>query len=446
MTNFTAEPGSLGKLSWDKGQSGDGADIQRQVWSVEVKGGQAPMVRHGSEQVRAVRMVQDGRLGFAASRTKSWLELKQEALRSCANGPETKLDEPVIGSTAGSNIKSRWTSAMIPQMNGAALTLYHTLQNLSSDFRPSVTISFVQVTAQLTTSNGGQAVWTQGYWDVSAGGRRVNGTDFHGIAETRLKADDIPDINQLGLDLAQRFGWGQDLQTIDSGKYPIVFLPPVTMGLLTSVLARLSGPSLISGNSPWEDQRELQVLSPLLSIFSDATIPDGPRTSPFDDEGTSTGKWALIENGILKNFVLNRDAARHLGLEPQGMGYRPAPTAMPLSLPANLVIQPSASSFSELLNRFPRMLVLNGWIGGRPTNPLRGDIAGNASDLYFSEQGVITGRVKNAVISVNVFDALSHQLVDVGQDASWVAQGMMQAAPGKLPPLLIDHVDVTVRQ
>ena len=47
MTNFTAEPGSLGKLSWDKGESGDGADIQRQVWSVEIKGGQAPMVRHG---------------------------------------------------------------------------------------------------------------------------------------------------------------------------------------------------------------------------------------------------------------------------------------------------------------------------------------------------------------------------------------------------------------
>ena len=217
------------------------------------------------------------------------------------------------------------------------------------------------------------------------------------------------------------------------------------MGLLASVLARLSGPALIAGNSPWEDQREQPVLSSLLSILSDAVIPDGPRTGPFDDEGTATGTWPLIEQGVLKNFVLDRDAARRLGFEPLGMGYRASPNALPMSLPANLVISPGMAPLAEMLTRFPRLLILNGWIGGRPTNPLRGDISGNASDLYYVDHGFVTGRVKNAVVSVNVFDALSHQLLEVGQEVTWATQGMMQAAPGKFPPLLIDQVDVAVR-
>ncbi len=445
MMGFAKEPRPLDQVTWRNGEIGDATDIHRQVWSVEIKGGQNPMVRHGSEKVRAVRVVKEGRLGYATSRTQPWIQLKQEAMIAASHGPETKMDEPVISSRKVPVAESQWCSAMFQQIYDAASALYDDLENLDHEFRPSVMVAYHETATNLSNSTGGHAAWTHGYWDVSAGGRKVSGTDFHGIAETRLGADAIPDVNQVGQDLAKRFLWGQNLQSVDSGKYPIVFLPPVTMGLLASVLARLSGPALIAGNSPWEDQREQPVLSSLLSILSDAVIPDGPRTGPFDDEGTATGTWPLIEQGVLKNFVLDRDAARRLGFEPLGMGYRAAPNALPMSLPANLVISPGMAPLAEMLTRFPRLLILNGWIGGRPTNPLRGDISGNASDLYYVDHGFVTGRVKNAVVSVNVFDALSHQLLEVGQEVTWATQGMMQAAPGKFPPLLIDQVDVAVR-
>ena len=446
MTDFTIDPGRMEDLQWRPGEMGDAADIGRQAWSVELKGGQTPMVQHGSEQVRAMRMVARGRLGFATSRTVSWQQLKEEASRAAASGPETKMDEPVLESRQNTPIRSQWNPSMVSIMTERAHRLYAHLEGLADNFRPAVSVTYHEIVTRLANSNGGQTAWHHGYWAVTAGGRCVDGTDFHGISETQFGAHEIPNVDELFKILQDRFLWGQKVLRITSGQYPIVFLPSVVMGLLTPVLARLSGPALIAGNSTWEDQTDHDVLSPLLTLASDATMPDGPRSAPIDDEGTPAGRWSLIEKGVLKHFILDRDSARRLGFEPLGMGYRAMPNALPTSLPSNLVVNPNLATLDELFNRFPRLLVLNGWIGARPTNPLRGDIAGNASDLYYVEHGTVSGRVKNAVISINAFEALSSQLAAVGREARWVAPGMMQTAPAKLPPLLIDSVDVIVRR
>ncbi|MCL5971433.1 MAG: TldD/PmbA family protein [Firmicutes bacterium] len=446
MTVFTVDPGHLEDLQWRPGEIGDAADLGHQVWSVELKGGQTPMVQHGSEQVRAMRMITAGRLGFATSRTMSWQQLKEEASRAAASGPETSMDEPVLESRSNSFIRSQWDPSMGSLMIERAHRLYAHLEGLADNFRPAVSVTYHEIVTQLANSNGGQTAWRHGYWGITAGGRCVDGTDFHGIAETQFGASEIPNVDDLFNALQDRFLWGQKIQRVMSGQYPMVFLPSVVMGLLTPVLARLSGPALIAGNSAWEDQSDQRVLSPLLTLASDATMPDGPRSAPFDDEGTPTDRWPLIDRGVLKHFVLDRDSSRRLGYEPLGMGYRATPNALPTSLPSNLVIEPNQATLGELLSRFPRMLVLNGWIGARPTNPLRGDIAGNASDLYFVDHGTVSGRVKNAVISINAFEALSSQLAAVGEETRWVAPGMMHTAPAKVPALLIDSVDVTVRR
>ncbi|MDA8194244.1 MAG: metallopeptidase TldD-related protein [Thermaerobacter sp.] len=443
---FTADPGPLAELDWAPGEIGDGADQRRDVWSVEMKGGQTPLVQHGSERVRAVRMVREGRLGFAASRTASWRQLQAQAADAAVAGPETKLDEPVLAAGAISPGVPAFDPAMAPRMSLVARELYSRLEGLADDFRPAVSVAYHQLDTRLMNSSGGKAAWTQGYFALSAGGRRVDGTDFHAIMETRVGMDALTQAGELGNAVAERFAWGRRIQHLAGGRLPIVFLPPVVMSVLMPVLARLSGPALIAGNSPWEAQVGQRVLSPSLTILSDATLPGGPRTAPFDDEGTPTGRWPLIEAGELRHFVLDRDSARRLGHAPRGMGYRPAPNALPAALPANLAIEPGELGLAEWGRRFPRLLVLNGWIGARPTNPLRGDIAGNASELYLMDQGVITGRIKNAVISLNAFEALSQQLAAVGLDAQWLAQGMMQPAPGHVPPLLIDGVDVSMRR
>ncbi len=446
MKAFAERTSGDDEVKWTREDIGDAALLHREVWSVEVKGGQSPMVQHGSEEVRALRIVHQGQLGFSTSRTQGWDELKRMAYEAARNGPDTRLDEPDLNTVRSFTHGPTWQPGYLRHMTEGAQTLYERLASFADDFRPSVSVAYHATRKALSNSRGGSASWEQGYWEITAGGRRVSGTDFHGLNETRLRADAMPDIAELGKSLAERFQWGEKILTVESGSYPVILLAPIVMSLFTSVLARLSGPALMAGNSPWEDRKDQAVLSPLLTLWSDPMTPDGPRTGPFDDEGTPTAVRPLIEQGVLRNFVLDRETAGRLAVEPPGMGYRPALNALPTSLPSNLVIAPGSLSLADLINSFPRVLILQGWIGGRPTNPLRGDISGNASDLYYAEDGAIVGRVKNAVVSLNAFDVLSHQLRAVGSDSRWVPQGMMQAAPGKLVPLLIDGVSVNVRK
>ncbi len=446
MIVYRRTEGVIDGVRWAADEMGEASQSYRQTWALTMQGGQAPMVRHGSEHMRTVRMIKNGRLGMAASRLDGWDSLLREARDALRHGVDVAMDVSEILGGRMVPLVSHWDPDWLSVMDATVRAVYEGLQGLSPDFRPVVTVTYHEDTVEMVTSRGGRGAWMRGYWELTAGGRQVDGTDFHGISGTRLSGHAIPNGQKLLDELQARFQWGCSQSVIQSGQYPVVFLPPVAMGLLTPVLARLSGPALVAGNSPWEDQLGRPVLSAALSVMSDAALPEGPRSGPFDDEGTPTANHALIAQGVLKHFILDRDASRRLGYEPKGMGYRGTLNGPIQSAPANLTVEPGSSTWSELLGRFPSVLILNGWIGGRPTNPMRGDIAGNASDLYWAENGTVMGRVKNAVISVNAFDALREQLVDVGNDPQWIAQGMMQIAPGKVPPILIDQVDVAVKQ
>ncbi|PSR27373.1 MAG: hypothetical protein C7B47_08455 [Sulfobacillus thermosulfidooxidans] len=446
IDKLTAKEDNGGPLSWNAGEVGDGAEIKRSTWTVEIKRGQNPLVQHGTEQVRAVRVINHGRLGYATSRTQPWAQLKEEAYAATPFGPETYMDEPVLEDDESEPAISGWDPSLMPSMMAAAKTLYHKLEDVDPRFRPTVSISYEEIETHLSNSLGGHVAFIRGYWTISAGGRLVTDTDFHAISETRLGPSALSQASELGDVVVERFKMGQPIRSVTPGRYPVVFLPPVVMNLLTPVLTRLSGPSLLAGSSPWDDQAGKPVLSPLFTLISDPTIPGAPRTGRWDDEGTLTQRTPLVEKGILQHFILDRDSAKQRGQEPQGMGFRRTPGTLPAALPANLVLSPGTGELAEWGARFPFLLILGGWIGARPTNPIRGDIAGNASELYVMENGVITGRAKNVVVSVNALDALSHQLLDIGQDSHWVPQGMMTVAPGLLPPVLIDAVDIQVRR
>jgi PmbA protein len=57
-------------------------------------------------------------------------------------------------------------------------------------------------------------------------------------------------------------------------------------------------------------------------VIDDGTIPGLFGSSPFDDEGVRTRRTVVIENGVLKNYLLNTYTARKLGLKTTGNASR----------------------------------------------------------------------------------------------------------------------------
>src|SRR6202041_819961 len=65
----------------------------------------------------------------------------------------------------------------------------------------------------------------------------------------------------------------------------------------------------------WANQLGQQVASSNVTVIDDGTIPGGFGTSPFDGEGLPSRRTVIVENGVLRNYLLNTYTARKLGMK-----------------------------------------------------------------------------------------------------------------------------------
>ena len=440
MTPLFDEPRTSSFMTWSPQDNGEAVGIDLKTWAFSWQTGETPRLQYGEQNVRQLRLIHQGKLGSAISRSASWEQLKTQARETSAFGPVSpvKFHGPSHPVTSPTKTDPPELETLLDWVG----EVRRMLAFMPSTARIRASVRFSNQVAQRTTpSDNGASYVTHQFWNAVVDTRNVQGTDFVELAQLSLGGS-CPTPNQLVDEIETRWRWSKKIVNIPDGRYPIVFLPSVVMSLMVPVLARITGPNLIARNSPWENAINETVASPLLTISSDPTLVGGPRSADEDDEGHPVFVQPLVEHGILRSFVLDELSAGELGDSSTKMGYRPDINQLPQCSPASMVIAPGEHSLTQIINMVPRCLILGGWIGGRSTNPVRGDIAGNASELYYVEHGEVVGRVKNTVISVNAFTALKDQLALIGRDQYWVPPSMLQAAPGYLPPILLDSVDV----
>ncbi|PSR24605.1 MAG: hypothetical protein C7B43_18715 [Sulfobacillus benefaciens] len=439
MTSLFDEPSTPSNMTWNQDDNGEAVGISLKTWTFAWQTGESPRLQYGEQYVRQVRLIHEGKLGSAISRSASWADMKAQAFEASALGPASQVrfrgsPRPLTSPPSDDPPRVETLLEWVGEVRQA-------LSFLPSTARVQASVRFSRQLAERATPPSAVNYVARQFWSAALSARNVQGTDFVELSRSSL-GESCPPHTQITNDIQTRWQWSQKTVSIPDGRYPIVFLPPVVMSLMVPVLSRLTGPNLIARNSPWEDAMNQSVTSMLLTITSDPTLAGGPRSGPEDDEGNPASIQPLIENGILRSFVLDELSADELGYSSPKMGYRPDINQLPQGAPASMVITPGDHSLIQMLNMVPRCLILGNWIGGRSTNPVRGDIAGNASELYYVEHGEVLGRVKNTVVSVNAFSALQDQLMAIGREQQWVPPSMLQSAPAYLPPILFDSVAV----
>lgn len=409
--------------------------------SVHAKGDHLEAVERGHEQYQTVRLIADGRFGFQGSRASKWGALMEQARSHAAQGPAAAY----VLSDLTSPYEEVPDTRQEPDPDALcklAVGLSQALQALHPQLVPQVHLRFARQVTRMVDHTRHQRQWTRTIGQVSVSGRIVRHSDFVTVGDQRLGAGAIPDAALLLNAVRDRLEWADQVIELPAGRYPILVRPTVAMSLLTSVVVRLSQPAVVVKTSPWAERVGATVLHQNVSLLSDPTLSDGPRSVPWDDEGTPTRVVPLIQHGTVGAFVLDRQTAAQLGVDAPGTAFAGELGAPPTPRPANLVVTAGEMEEQAMREAYPRLLILEGWIGGRPVNPLRGDIAGTATGLYLVEDGEVVGRVKNAVVSLNAIDAWSSQLVGLSKDRRWVGGGMMELAPGYVPSLLMDDVSI----
>ena len=103
---------------------------------------------------------------------------------------------------------------------------------------------------------------------------------------------------------------------------PIVFSPEIARSLIGHIFEAASGSAIYHQSSFFVGKLGQQVAADTITVIDDGTIPGGFGTSPFDGEGLPTRRTVIVENGILKTYLLNTYMGRKLGMASTGNASR----------------------------------------------------------------------------------------------------------------------------
>lgn len=172
------------------------------------------------------------------------------------------------------------------------------------------------------------------------------------------------------------------------------------------------------------------VASPLVTAIDDGTIPNGWGTTNIDDEGTPTKRNILIENGILKSYLVDRLNGKRMGMDSTGSARRQSYRFAPTSRMNNTFIASGTSSIEDIISSTEYGLYAKS-LGGGSVNPATGDFNFAVMEGYLVEKGKVTKPLRGATLVGNGVKVL--ELIDAVADNLSLGQGMCGAESGSLP-------------
>lgn len=173
-----------------------------------------------------------------------------------------------------------------------------------------------------------------------------------------------------------------------------------------------------------------KVASELVTAYDDATIPNAWGSINIDDEGVPTQRKLLIENGILKNYMVDRLNGRRMGMEPNGCARRQSYKFMPTSRMSNTFIANGQSTLEEMIEKTDYGLFAAD-IGGGSVNTVSGEFNFTVNRGYVIEKGKLKQLVKGAKLIGSGIEILNN--IDMVGNNMTLACGMCGSVSGKIP-------------
>jgi len=199
---------------------------------------------------------------------------------------------------------------------------------------------------------------------------------------------------------------------VKTAKVPIVFENTVSAALLGHIFEAVNGDSVYRGASFLTGKLNEKIAGENIDVVDDGTIPGLFGTSPFDSEGVVSRRTSVIENGVLKSYLLNTYTAKKLGLKTTGNASRGL-AGTPGIGPGNFFLQPGTKSLQEIIADIKEGLLVTEFLG-HGVNLVTGDFSRGATGLWI-ENGELTYPVEEITVAGNLKDMLCN-VSEIGSD------------------------------
>ena len=192
----------------------------------------------------------------------------------------------------------------------------------------------------------------------------------------------------------------------------------------------LEATSVAKGNSVFTDKLGQQIASSKVTAIDDGTLTNHWGSSNIDDEGNPTQRNVLIENGILKSYMIDKLNGRRMNMKPTGNSRRQSYKLAPTSRMTNTFIAPGTDKVEDIIKSIDDGLYAKK-MGGGSVNPVTGEFNFAVSEGYLVKNGEIKEAVRGASLIGKGSEVLMN--IDMVGDNLAQAQGMCGSVSGSIP-------------
>ena len=211
-----------------------------------------------------------------------------------------------------------------------------------------------------------------------------------------LHASDLEDAQAIGRRAGKRAVERLNPRKVTTRRVPVVFDSRISGSMVGHLASAANGSSVARKTSFLREKLGQRIFAPGIHIIDDPLRPRGLRSRPFDAEGIAGRSRHLVEDGVLKTWILDCATARELGLQTTGHAQRGV-SSTPSPGVSNLHMAPGGKSPDELIADITDGFYVTDMIG-MGVNLVTGDYSRGASGFWI-ENGERTYPVSEVTIA-----------------------------------------------
>ena len=209
---------------------------------------------------------------------------------------------------------------------------------------------------------------------------------------------------------------------IDNGFGGVIFHEACGHGLEAIKIAR--------GDSAFVGKIDEKVASDKVTAIDDGTLLNKWGSINIDDEGTEAQKTVLIENGILKSYLVDNFYGEKIGMKSTGSCRRESYKYAPVPRMRNTFIANGNDKKEDIIKNTEKGIYAK-YMGGGSVNPATGEFNFSVREAYLIENGKITTPVRGATLIGKGEEVLKD--IDMVSDTLSHAEGVCGASSGSVP-------------
>ena len=388
----------------------------------------------------ALRMVRDGRLGFAASSDLSAVDkLVDNLIESAAYGDKIPISFPGPQVPAGVNVFDSTICEMpIPRLVEIGREVVDIILSVEPEARVNVALERGVEHLSLRNQAGTDISFDRSPFSLFIDISRVQGDDVLILFEVLGATVWDEDYLSFARNAARKLELAQRSATIRSGQMPVLFAPSGSLVLAYPLMLGLDGKHVYTGTSPMGQKVGEKLFDRKITVVDDPTLDGRFGSAPYDDEGVAHRRTVLIDSGELKDFVYDLKTAAQSGVESTGNGSRSL-FSPPSPSPTNFVLGAGTTPLSDMIAGIDEGLLADSALGLGQGNVISGAFSNSLGLAYKIEKGEIVGRVKDVSIAGNVYDLLQN-VAAVSRETEWIYNNF------RLPYILLEDMNVVAKQ